>query len=125
MEKTEVKKMCQDHMYRYVCVWMEDGSMYDGIVESVDGEYLSLAVPVGSESMEQMSAPAYTSYPQMVPCGCPPPPCVDTRAYYPVARGFGPFGGFHGGGFFPGRRRFNRLLLPLIGLTALTILPLL
>lgn len=123
MEKVEVKKMCHDHMYRYVCVWMEDGSMHDGIIESMDEEYLSLAVPVESEYMNEMHTPMYTPmYAPMYahhggPCGCTPPPCGDMRAFFPM--------GGHGGGFHPGRRRFRRLLLPLIGITALSLLPLL
>lgn len=128
MEKIEVKKMCQDHMHRYVCVWMEDGSMHDGIIENMDEEYLSLAIPVGSEYMNEMFASMQTSMyaHQGVSCGCPPPPCGDTRAFMPFG-GYGGYGGYpyHGGGYYPGRRRFRRLLLPLVGITALTLLPLL
>ncbi|WP_211745494.1 hypothetical protein [Paenibacillus sp. Marseille-Q4541] len=133
MEKAEIKKMCHDHMHRYVCVWMEDGSMHDGIIESVDEEHLRLAVPVGSEHMSEMHTPMYAY--QGGPCGCPPPPCGDPRAFQ-YSRGFGGFGGhggyphyggypYYGGGYYPGRRRFSPLLLPLVGLTALSVLPLL
>ena len=124
MEKAEVKKLCHDHMYRYVCVWMEDGSMHDGIIEGMDEEYVSLAIPVGYEDMNETHTPMYTH--QGVSCGCPPPTCVDTRAFMPMG-GFGGYGGYphYGGGYYPGRRRFRRLLLPLIGITALTLLPLL
>ena len=50
MEKVEAKKICKEHMHRYVCVQMQDGSHYDGIMENVDDDMIYLAVPVGLEA---------------------------------------------------------------------------
>jgi hypothetical protein len=111
-EKTDAKTLCQKHMHRYVCVWVKDGTMYDGIVEHVDNEKLYLAVPVGE--MENVNLP----YPSNK-CGC------GSHAYggyasYPPAPVPGRAFGY---GFPYGRRRFNRLILPLAALTAISLLP--
>ncbi|MCM3784487.1 hypothetical protein M3231_16005 [Neobacillus mesonae] len=109
MEKHDKKKMCSDHMYRYVSVWMEDGSVHDGIVESVDDENVYLAVPMTCDY--DMQAPVYAMHGNY---GCSP--CGDYRGFYPFGGGFG----HHHGR----RRRFNRLVLPLFALTAISLLPL-
>jgi hypothetical protein len=89
------KALCLSHMYRYVEVQAVDGYCYDGIVEHVDDEWICLAVPGSVEPL---------------------------RAFFPTFGG--PFGGGFGGPFFPFRpRRFNRLVLPLAGLAAISLLP--
>ncbi|MEC0243047.1 hypothetical protein P4H66_24870 [Paenibacillus dokdonensis] len=139
MEKFEAKEVCKKHMYRYVRATMSDGSTHDGFVEHVDEEQVYLAVPVGHESMpyhhESMpyhheSMPYHHGnmpyhHGNVSPYhhgGCWDPcyryAAQDTRAFFPYGYGFGfPYGGF------PYRRRFNRLVLPLVGLTALSLLP--
>lgn len=110
-EKTDIKSQCLKHMHRYVGVWVKDGTMYDGIVEHVDDEKLYLAVPIGGGSeMENVNLP----YPPKS-CGC------GSRAFVP----FFPYVPFPAFGYpFPhGRRRFNRLILPLAALTAISLLP--
>ncbi|CAM4238821.1 MULTISPECIES: hypothetical protein [Paenibacillus] len=112
MEKVEAKKICKEHMHRYVCVQMNDGMHYDGIMENVDDEMIYLAVPVGPEAMVNHANWAPNAMPGAnYPIG-------HTRGFYP---GYGyptpyPYYGY-------GRRRFNRLVLPLFGLTALSLLP--
>ncbi|KGP84956.1 MULTISPECIES: hypothetical protein [unclassified Paenibacillus] len=108
MEKVEAKKLCKEHMHRYVCVQMHDGAHYDGIMENVDDDMIYLAVPVGNEAMVNQA----NWGPNMMPVTYP----THSRGFFP---GFGypyPYYGY-------GRRRFNRLVLPLIGLTALSLLP--
>ncbi|QLG39262.1 hypothetical protein HW560_14950 [Paenibacillus sp. E222] len=112
MEKVEAKKLCKEHMHRYVCIQMHDGAHYDGIVENVDDDMIYLAVPVGHEAMVNHANANWG--PNMMPVTYP----AHARGFFP---GYGypypyPYYGY-------GRRRFNRLVLPLIGLTALTLLP--
>lgn len=112
MEKVEAKKLCKEHMHRYVCVQMHDGALYDGIVENVDDDMIYLAVPVGHEAVVNHPHANANWGPNMMPV----PYSAHERGFFP---GYGypyPYYGY-------GRRRFNRLVLPLIGLTALTLLP--
>ncbi|OAB33962.1 hypothetical protein [Paenibacillus glacialis] len=144
MEKVEAKQICHHHMHRYVRVVLADGRVFDGFVENVDDDHLHLAVPVGHEMycdhMENASFPNENNMAPIGGCGChshlqPTPygttqsygtqscespggyPGVDVRAfvpgYYPPGFGYNPYG----------RRRFNRLILPLFLLTALSVLP--
>ncbi|GAK39632.1 hypothetical protein PUW24_01070 [Paenibacillus urinalis] len=108
MEKQDKKKMCSDHLYRYVSVWMEDGTVHDGIVESVDEENVYLAVPMTCDTYQQAPAHGMHAY-----CGCMPSPCGDYRGFFPYGGGYG----------YGRRRRFNRLILPLFALTAISLLP--
>ena len=112
VDKTAAKKLCKDHIHRYVCIQMNDGSYYDGIVENVDDEMIYLAVPVGNEVM----AGHANMGPNMMPV-----------AHYPAAHARGFYPGYGYPAPYPyygyGRRRFNRLVLPLFALTALTLLP--
>jgi hypothetical protein len=141
MEKVDAKQVCHHHMHRYVRVVIVDGRSFDGFVDNVDDNHLHLAVPVGHEMycdhMENASIPNENMAP-VGGCGCnthlPSPygtqqgygnpsfgssgyPGVDVRAfvpgYYPPGFGYNPYG----------RRRFNRLLLPLVALTAISVLP--
>ncbi|MGR6544971.1 hypothetical protein [Paenibacillus tundrae] len=112
MEKVEAKKICKEHMHRYVCVQMQDGSHYDGIMENVDDDMIYLAVPVGPEATMHHANWAPNAMPGANYS------LAHARGFYP---GYGyptpyPYYGY-------GRRRFNRLVLPLFALTALTLLP--
>ncbi|MDR6880089.1 hypothetical protein [Bacillus sp. 3255] len=98
MNHPEKHEICINHMHRYVSVTMDNGAMYDGIVEHVDGDHLYLAVPIGGAEPEQM------------------------RAFVPFGSPF-PFYGFPYPGYVFGRRRFARQVLPLAGLLALSLLP--
>jgi small nuclear ribonucleoprotein (snRNP)-like protein len=121
--------VCKNHMHRYVLVQTADQQAYDGIVENVDDTNLYLAVPVG-ETMERNEG-------------------NDERLLGGVGLGYGAGLGFPGYGYpgfgypgygfpgygFPGygypgygypfgpRRRFQRLILPLAAITALSLLP--
>lgn len=121
MEKIEAKEICKKHIHRYVRVSMADGSVHDGFVESVDEEHLYLAVPVGHENMpyhHANTAPmGYHHDGCWNPCGGHPG--YDMRAFFPGF--YPPFGGYGYGFGYP--RRFNRFILPLVGLTALSLLP--
>ncbi|MDR0268990.1 hypothetical protein [Paenibacillus sp.] len=141
MEKLEAKEVCKKHMYRYVRATMADGSAHDGFIENVDDDNLYLAMPVGHENIahyanaphhhanaqyHHANAPYHHGYvsPYHHGGGCWDP-CYryleqDVRAFFPYG-GFGP--GFGPGFGFPYGRRFNRLALPLVGLTALSLLP--
>ncbi|MFB5762728.1 hypothetical protein [Paenibacillus medicaginis] len=167
-EKSETKEICMKHKHRYVCVWVKDGSMYDGIVENVDDENIYMAVPIGgannnmpntanapyqsnmpyqanapyqSNMPYQANAPYQSNMPYQADmpanvqpeanqpyddCGCGG---MRTRAFgYPFAGYPGAFPGYgYGYGYpaypFYGRRRFNRLILPLAALTAIGLLP--
>ncbi|WP_236416746.1 hypothetical protein [Paenibacillus sp. JJ-223] len=114
----EAKKLCMDHLHRYVCIQMEDGNLFDGIVEHVDDDMVYLAVPVGPEA----AVPYANQAPSVMPSSNMP--ITPMRGFYP---GYGypqpypypypyPYYGY-------GRRRFNRLVLPLFGLVALSLLP--
>ncbi|MED5020370.1 hypothetical protein P9847_24180 [Paenibacillus chibensis] len=122
MEKLEAKEVCKKHMYRYVRATMSDGSVHDGFIEHVDDEKVYMAIPVGHENMPYHHGQV-SPYHQQGGCWdpCYRGPVQDARAFFPVPFGYG-FGGYPFG--FPyGRRRFNRLALPLFGLTALSLLP--
>ncbi|WP_226002824.1 hypothetical protein [Paenibacillus sp. BJ-4] len=124
-EQTDAKTLCQKHMHRYVCVWVKDGTMYDGIVEHVDDEKLYLAVPGGE--MENANVNANMNVNANLPyppnnCGCGGSRAYGGYAFYPPYLGpIPPYG--YGYGFPYGRRRFNRLILPLAALTAISLLP--
>ncbi|KAF6578219.1 hypothetical protein G9G54_13135 [Paenibacillus sp. EKM212P] len=121
-EQTDAKTLCQKHMHRYVCVWVKDGTMYDGIVEHVDDEKIYLAVPMGGDEMENVNV--NLPYPPNN-CGC------GSRAYggyasyppYPYPYPYPYPVPAYAHGFPYGRRRFNRLILPLAALTAISLLP--
>ncbi|WP_407272394.1 hypothetical protein [Radiobacillus sp. PE A8.2] len=91
--------LCTKHIHHYVLVEMVDGNKIDGIVTHVDNDYVYLAIPnTGRENEERFGYGfGYPGY------------------------GYGPGYGYPGYGYGPGR--FNRLVLPLAALTALSVLP--
>ncbi|WP_068502021.1 hypothetical protein [Paenibacillus kribbensis] len=124
-EQTDAKTLCQKHMYRYVCVWVKDGTMYDGIVEHVDDEKLYLAVPVGEMENANVNVNANVNANVNLPyppsnCGCGGSRAYGGYGFYPPYPAYG-YG--YGYGFPYGRRRFNRLILPLAALAAIGLLP--
>jgi len=115
MHKHEASELCKQHMNKYVLIHTTDGMQYDGIIESIDEEYVYLAVPVGtSELMPPQTRallPGYYGYgaaPYYYGYGYP--------AYYPGYYGYGYPGYGYGG-------RFRRLALPLAALAAISLLP--
>ncbi|TQS75820.1 hypothetical protein DX933_06005 [Ornithinibacillus gellani] len=97
----DVKKvydLCKAHIHSYVLAEMNDGSKIDGIITGLDDEYVYMAVPFDQEQdvSQQMN-------------------------HHNRQFGYPGFGGFPGYSYPP--RRFNRLILPLAALVALTALP--
>lgn len=108
--KTEMAEMCKKHMNKYVLVHTTDGLQYDGIVESIDDEYVYLAVPVGNTDLippQTRVFPGYYGY-----GGYPYGP----GAYGGYSYGYPGYGYGYGG-------RFRRLALPLAALAAISLLP--
>jgi hypothetical protein len=131
MNTQEMKKLCENHKHRYVLVTTKDGRQFDAIIESVDNENVSFAVPMGGEmhtgaphgdqgfgygyegdfaedyegGQTRQFFPGYQTY------GFPytPYPPFPPYSYYPP--------------FYYRPRRFQRLILPLAALTALSVLP--
>ncbi|TLS50335.1 hypothetical protein FE782_20110 [Paenibacillus antri] len=110
MHKHEAIEICKQHMHKYVLIHTTDGMQYDGIVESMDDEYVYLAVPVGSTELmppQARALPGYYGYGPGYGYGYP--------GYYP-GYGYGYPGYGYGG-------RFRRLALPLAALAAISLLP--
>lgn len=101
LDLQEKKRLCEDHMHRYVEIKTLDGCGYDGIVEHVDDEVVCLAVPGPVEDWR-----GYGYVPPRVPYG----PFVPYPYGYGIPR-------------YPYPRRFSRLVLPLAALVALSLLP--
>jgi hypothetical protein len=122
-------------MNKYVRLHMQDGAVYDGIIEKVDGEHVYIASPVMEEE-EAMRAP----YPGIgggvgpggPGFGGPGPwgPGPRPGPWGPGPWGPGPWGPgpwvgpgpWFGPGFWP-YPRFRRYGLPLAGLAALSLFP--
>lgn len=120
-EYEDMYDLCKQHMHSYVLAEAQDGTQVDGIITGVDSDYVYMAVPVNESEQYQMA---------------------EERGYDERQFGFGSsfynhgygnhYGNYSGGpgyghggygyGGYP-RRRFNRLVLPLAALTALSILP--
>ncbi|PAV29208.1 hypothetical protein CIL05_12485 [Virgibacillus profundi] len=97
--------LCKKHMHSYVLAEMVDGSKLDGIITGLDEEYVYFAVPI---DQNQHQSPDY-------------PPNENDRQFGYGYPGYGY--GYPGYGYGRPPRRFNRLILPLAALTALTVLP--
>ncbi|MBC5636685.1 hypothetical protein [Ornithinibacillus hominis] len=107
--KKQVYDLCKTHMHSYVLAQLDDGTSFDGIITGLDDDYVYFAIPIDSEATPQLQ-----------------PYMLDQRQFGYGYPGYGfPGYGFPGYGGFYGRprRRFNRLVLPLAALTALTLLP--
>ncbi|MCP8615563.1 hypothetical protein [Salirhabdus salicampi] len=97
--KQELLSMCKSHINKYVLLETADGGKFDGIIIDVDTENVTLAVPIGSEHMQFGSQNVM----------------MDRQWGYPYPY-WNPHNGYPGG-------RFQRLVIPLAALTALTLLP--
>lgn len=97
MEIHEMKKLCVEHLHRYVLVQTKDGWCCDGFVEHIDDEVVCIAVP-HCEGQEYHSR-AFFPYPPLYPY-----PLLYPYPYFP-------------------RRRFYRQVFPLAALLALSLLP--
>lgn len=100
MQQSEAYALCQEHMNKYVRLHMQDGVVYDGVIENLDGEHVYIASPMRDDDPE---AARYVPYPGFGPWG-------------------GGFGPWYGPGFGP-YPRFRRFGLPLAGLAALSLFP--
>lgn len=137
MEITEAATLCKKHVHRYVLIKMNDGMVYDGIIESVEKEHVVLAVPATDEAAMPIHAGHHGPG-----CGCGSGGMYRPTyqggyqgggyghhghggdPFYPGGFGPGYYGpGFYGPGFYGPRRRFNRVILPLAAFTALSLLP--
>ncbi|WP_053220372.1 hypothetical protein [Virgibacillus senegalensis] len=100
-----IYELCKSHMNSYVLAELNDGTKVDGIVVDLDEDFVYLAVPVQTAIQEH-----YTGYGNDRQFG-----------YYP---GYGyPGYGYPGYGYGYGPGRFQRLILPLTALVALSALP--
>lgn len=109
--------LCKQHMHSFVLVEVNDGSQMDGIITGVDNEYVYMAVPLSGSNQNQMMRED-GSHERQFGFGSP------SYGYGPQP--WGPHHGYgYGGGYGHGSpgRRFNRVVLPLAALTALSILP--
>ncbi|WP_088035836.1 hypothetical protein [Evansella clarkii] len=127
-----MKKMCEDHLHRYVLVTTKDNQQFDGIVEHVDDENLYLAVVMNQYAGYSMQgAPSGFGYGNDSEEDNGEDQRIIAPGFgaAPFYGGYGPYGGFPAyGGYgpygYPYRRSpFGRLILPLAGLTALSLLP--
>lgn len=101
-ESNAIYELCKNHIHAYVLAEMVDGTMVDGIITGLDDENVYFAVPIdySDQSLHQTDS-----------------------SYRQFWGGYGPGFGYPGYGFGYPRRRFNRLILPLTALAALSILP--
>lgn len=126
MQISEAQALCKKHIHRYILVQTKDGAMYDGIVESVDDSNVYLAIPVGTANVPAQFAP--NPHMSASGCGCDGNRAIGYPGYYgPTYPGYGYGYGGPGYGYghgVPGHgRRFQRLILPLAALTAISLLP--
>lgn len=108
-DNKHIYDLCKQHMHAYVLVEAKDGTKVDGIITGLDDEYVYMAVPI-----DQPTQSGHASHGPQNEHGHD----GHLRYGYP---GFGGYPGYGYGGYpVP---RFRRLVLPLIGLTALSLLP--
>ncbi|MFZ3577903.1 hypothetical protein [Virgibacillus sp. DJP39] len=102
--------LCRQHMHAYVLAETNDGQKFDGIITGIDNENVYFAVPIDPNDPEMQ---------------------MNNNSYREERYGFGGYGGYgygypgygYGYGYGYGRpRRFNRLVLPLAALVALSTL---
>lgn len=142
MQHHEAFNLCREHMNKYVRLHMQDGAVYDGIIEKVDEEHVYIAAPVMEEE-EAMRAPypgigggVGPGGPGFGPGGPgfggpgpwgpgPRPGPWGPGPWGPGPWGPGPWvgpGPWFGPGYWP-YPRFRRYGLPLAGLAALSLFP--
>ncbi len=103
----QIKAQCEQYLNQPVQVQVHGQSEYSGIIEHVDDNYVYLMVPVdehGNHLDLSMMAGAMSRGP-------------DER--YPYYRQFYPFNPYYNPYFYPQPFGWNRLILPLVALTAL------
>ena len=89
---------CKRHKHYYVLLEMDNGKMYDGIIDKADNDHAYLLVPIGDQREEDNEEERQFGF----------------GGFGSPFGGFGgPFGGFGGFGHFPFRfRRFRRFRFP-------------
>lgn len=99
-QSKNIYELCKEHIHAYVLAEMTDGTKIDGIITGLDDEYVYFAVPIdhAAQSFQETD--------------------LSNRQYW---GGYGPGYGYPGYGY--PRRRFNRLIIPLAAIAALSILP--
>jgi hypothetical protein len=109
MKHKHMYDLCKTHVHSYVLAELEDRSNFDGIITSLDDEYVYFAVPIENEVSSQI-----------MPYGNEERQFGWSGYGYP---GYAYSGtGFYGYPYGPGRR-FRRLVLPLAALSNVSILP--
>lgn len=104
-----IYELCKSHMHSYVLAEMVDGTKVDGIVTGLDNEYVYFAVPVDNNESNH-SHPHHDMHRQF------------GHGYGYGYPGYG-YPGYGNPGYGRPPRRFNRFVLPLAALTALSVLP--
>lgn len=115
-ENHHLYELCKKHMHAYVLAEMTDGTKVDGIITGLDEEYVYFAIPInGFETTSQGAG----DHPRQF-------------GGHGYGGGYGPSGGYgypgygyQGYGGYGGHQggRFQRLVLPLTALAALSLLP--
>lgn len=130
--------LCKSHMHRYVLLQTRDGRNYDGIIEHVDEQNVYLAVPISDmdtgfreedgnvqdkddlvdRNEEEMNQRQFIGG-----YGIPGYPGYGYPGYGFPGYGYPGYVYPRPGFFRPRRRRFQRQILPLAALAALSLLP--
>lgn len=115
IESNQIYDICKNHMHAYVLIETTDGKKHDGIITGLDDQHVYLAVPIGEGRVDERKVKYGSSYgnPSFGGSYYGGNPYYGGGPYY----GAGPYGGY-----FP-PRRFQRLVLPLTALAALSLLP--
>ncbi|AXI40400.1 hypothetical protein CX649_01420 [Bacillaceae bacterium ZC4] len=103
---------CKRHKHYYVLLEMDDGKMYDGIIDKADNDHAYLLVPIGDQREEDNEEERQFGFGGFGgPFGGFGSPFGGFGG--PFGGFGGPFGGFGGFGHSPFRfRRFRRFRFP-------------
>ncbi|GIO25741.1 hypothetical protein [Ornithinibacillus bavariensis] len=115
---------CKTHIHAYVLAQLQDGTRFDGIITGLDEDYVYFAIPLENEMSDQITS--HVQEQRQYGYGWHGYGGFGTPGFgYPAYGGFGApgFGYPAYGGFYGPRRRFRRLVLPLSGLTGISLLP--
>ncbi|ALS27291.1 hypothetical protein IJ21_18900 [Paenibacillus sp. 32O-W] len=115
----DIKRWCHEYRHRYVLLRTKDGWCIDGIIESVDDQFVRLAVPTGGGYVAVHGNDGRDVYGPDVYDGAGYGP--DYRAYVPYW-GWGSPYGLYPYPYYP-RGRFYPVVFPLAALLALSLLP--